>query len=371
MKRELKRTDLLAAHCCGECGFWSKPTYKLEAIGPMIEKRGECPDCGSKTELTMGEYEYYPEIVSIFWWRSRRQEYVNFIKKDMESGGVESFREELAFPSDTEGVVLETPMIIKEELLRTYSPTGEDEQIEEAEAGVKLGAMLSEFAVSGSDEVGEQLRAQDREDEGFDKIVEEFFDLGIVEDPLDKHRSCRTHCCIVHGCKYGHRDCPVVLGEVKQEYICEQCDVSEGWTSLLEVEAKVREQQGGMLPYISHENFAKLYPKWETIPTIEDYFPEYATDDTKTYDENREEFFKIYLNIKNHTVLDNLHFIESMKVIYDIHYCKAGVGIVFYYKDDDIGDYRSGLRVRYYYDSFESCITAEAKRIYDTMMSGR
>lgn len=32
-----------------------------------------------------------------------------------------------------------------------------------------------------------------------------------------------THCCIVHGCKYGDRDCPVVLGKSDQHYLCEDC----------------------------------------------------------------------------------------------------------------------------------------------------
>ena len=32
-----------------------------------------------------------------------------------------------------------------------------------------------------------------------------------------------THCCILHGCKYGSPDCPVVLNRVGQEYPCEQC----------------------------------------------------------------------------------------------------------------------------------------------------
>ena len=32
-----------------------------------------------------------------------------------------------------------------------------------------------------------------------------------------------THCCKWHGCKYGESDCPVVSGEVKQEYLCEDC----------------------------------------------------------------------------------------------------------------------------------------------------
>ena len=32
-----------------------------------------------------------------------------------------------------------------------------------------------------------------------------------------------AHCCKWHGCKYGDTDCPVVNGEVEQEYPCEDC----------------------------------------------------------------------------------------------------------------------------------------------------
>jgi hypothetical protein len=38
-----------------------------------------------------------------------------------------------------------------------------------------------------------------------------------------KHEACRTHCCIIHGCKYGHEDCPVIIGKIKQEHICIDC----------------------------------------------------------------------------------------------------------------------------------------------------
>lgn len=33
-----------------------------------------------------------------------------------------------------------------------------------------------------------------------------------------------THCCVLHGCKYGDEDCPVEKGEVEQEYPCEYCN---------------------------------------------------------------------------------------------------------------------------------------------------
>jgi hypothetical protein len=42
--------------------------------------------------------------------------------------------------------------------------------------------------------------------------------------PSNNHRpQCSTHCCLRHGCKYGYSDCPVVNGQVKQEYPCGDC----------------------------------------------------------------------------------------------------------------------------------------------------
>ena len=35
----------------------------------------------------------------------------------------------------------------------------------------------------------------------------------------------RTHCCVLHGCKYGDEDCPVENEEIKQDYICESCSM--------------------------------------------------------------------------------------------------------------------------------------------------
>jgi hypothetical protein len=42
-----------------------------------------------------------------------------------------------------------------------------------------------------------------------------------------------THCCVIHGCKYGDTDCPVTLGTVSQVYHCEFCpfeDTDEAFT---------------------------------------------------------------------------------------------------------------------------------------------
>lgn len=44
------------------------------------------------------------------------------------------------------------------------------------------------------------------------------------------------HCCVLHGCKYGYEDCPVELGEVKQDYTCEYCS-DDNLKSVEDVEA--------------------------------------------------------------------------------------------------------------------------------------
>lgn len=38
------------------------------------------------------------------------------------------------------------------------------------------------------------------------------------------------HCCRDHGCKYGHRFCPVETGSLGQRYPCEACDEERRWT---------------------------------------------------------------------------------------------------------------------------------------------
>jgi hypothetical protein len=32
------------------------------------------------------------------------------------------------------------------------------------------------------------------------------------------------HCCFLHGCKYGDKNCPVQAGRVRQSFMCEHCD---------------------------------------------------------------------------------------------------------------------------------------------------
>jgi hypothetical protein len=47
---------------------------------------------------------------------------------------------------------------------------------------------------------------------------------------MNKLYACYSHCCPVHGCKYSHEDCPVVLGTIKPAYPnnngCEECESS-------------------------------------------------------------------------------------------------------------------------------------------------
>lgn len=38
-----------------------------------------------------------------------------------------------------------------------------------------------------------------------------------------EHGVHQRHCCALHGCKYGDKDCAVVLGIAKQDYTCEWC----------------------------------------------------------------------------------------------------------------------------------------------------
>jgi len=37
----------------------------------------------------------------------------------------------------------------------------------------------------------------------------------------------RNHCCVIHGCKYNDKQCPVANGQVKQKYICQDCNELE------------------------------------------------------------------------------------------------------------------------------------------------
>lgn len=122
----------------------------------------------------------------------------------------------------------------------------------------------------------------------------------------------QTHCCVIHGCKYGDKECPVVSKEIMQEYLCEDCNAD--YADIIYTKADI------------------------------------------------EEVFHAPLEVRKPlTVLEKLHVIEEHKCIYNIHYCKAGVGISFYYAERDTGNWRDALGTKGYHKDFEACIEAEYK----------
>lgn len=69
------------------------------------------------------------------------------------------------------------------------------------------------------------------------------------------------------------------------------------------------------------------------------------------------------------TTLEKLHKIEDKRCIYDIHYCKAGVGFVIYYSEKDSTEIwasniqNNGLNCEKYYPTFEKAVEAEYKKL--------
>lgn len=53
-----------------------------------------------------------------------------------------------------------------------------------------------------------------------------------------------THCCWLHGCKYSDDDCPVITGDVKQAYGCEDCG-DQGWETTPPQELKEIDRRVG------------------------------------------------------------------------------------------------------------------------------
>jgi hypothetical protein len=68
-------------------------------------------------------------------------------------------------------------------------------------------------------------------------------------------------------------------------------------------------------------------------------------------------------------LIQKLHVIEAASHIYNIHYCKAGVGITFYEpeREQRVGgnasSWKDGLVTYSYYPDFEACIEAEFDRL--------
>ncbi len=69
--------------------------------------------------------------------------------------------------------------------------------------------------------------------------------------------------------------------------------------------------------------------------------------------------------------LFKLHKIEDATTIYNIHYCRAGVGFCFYEPPDDFEiefsydscEWRKYLNVHAYYPTFEEAVDAEYRRL--------
>jgi len=62
-------------------------------------------------------------------------------------------------------------------------------------------------------------------------------------------------------------------------------------------------------------------------------------------------------------ILEKLHEIEEKKCIYNIHYCKAGIGFCFYDENKDTGTWREALTTNQYYGTFEEAVEAEYKKL--------
>lgn len=45
--------------------------------------------------------------------------------------------------------------------------------------------------------------------------------------PVKNIGTHQTHCCKIHGCKYGDDECPVVDSSIIQAYPCEDCEEVE------------------------------------------------------------------------------------------------------------------------------------------------
>ncbi len=61
------------------------------------------------------------------------------------------------------------------------------------------------------------------------------FDGDHVVDVPTNYKTHAAHCCVIHGCKYGDDDCPVVNKKILQKYLCEECDESDMWDKIRKV----------------------------------------------------------------------------------------------------------------------------------------
>ena len=81
----------------------------------------------------------------------------------------------------------------------------------------------------------------------------------------------RTHCCIKHGCKYNDKDCPVVSGEIKQDYLCQDCRIDninsmdDLLDSLIDYKQRIEALENEKLHYneLQRSVWTEAYEEWE------------------------------------------------------------------------------------------------------------
>lgn len=115
--------------------------------------------------------------------------------------------------------------------------------------------------------------------------------MSEIEENKDVHTE---HCCIRHGCKYGHKDCTVATGEKEQSYECEDCGYEEvgfsqwrdnqkkidGYDKLKEENEKLRAfvEEVRDSPLYSVTTATGRYGGDETTEYCDGYFKEEAKD---------------------------------------------------------------------------------------------
>ena len=65
-------------------------------------------------------------------------------------------------------------------------------------------------------------------------------------------------------------------------------------------------------------------------------------------------------------VIDKLKYIEKEKVIYNIHYCRAGVGFCFYESEKSCREdenWRDNLNTNGYHKDFDAAVNAEYEKL--------
>lgn len=121
----------------------------------------------------------------------------------------------------------------------------------------------------------------------------------------------QTHCCVMHGCKYGNSDCPVVTGEIIQEYPCEDCP--SGYKPGMRVQMS-----------IDNDNFTKLQEN------ILSYYP-FKVDEMNI----AVGYTVVFTNKKKETLAKVISHIER-----NVQFMKKNVGIMsFYNSGNDRSDY--------------------------------